>query len=130
MTISVKHLEWLEGRSISVEAATNMGLYSARRETTGVEPDEDGRILVFPYLENGVEVNAKYRAPGKRFWQKQGGKKVLWNRDILQDPSLLDGSHPLVITEGEMDALAVITAGYPFVVSVPDGAPPARDAQG
>jgi twinkle protein len=130
MTISVKHLEWLEGRNINVEVATSMALYSAKRGTTGVEPDENGSILVYPYLENGVEVNAKYRAPGKRFWQKQGGKKVLWNRDILQDPSLLDGSHPLVITEGEMDALAVITAGYPFVVSVPDGAPPARDAQG
>jgi len=130
MTISVKHLEWLEGRNISVEAATSMAIYSAKRGPTGVEPDGNGSILVFPYLENGVEVNAKYRAPGKRFWQKQGGKKVLWNRDILQDPSLLDGSHPLVITEGEMDALAVISAGYPFVVSVPDGAPPARDALG
>lgn len=130
MTISGKHLEWLESRSISVEAATNMQLYSARRGTTGVEPHAGGSILVFPYLEGGVEVNAKYRAPGKRFWQKQGGKKVLWNRDILEDPSVLDGTHPLVITEGEMDALAVITAGYPFVVSVPDGAPPARDAQG
>lgn len=130
MTISVKHLEWLESRSISVEAATNMGLYSAKRGTTGVEPDENGSILVYPYFENGVEVNAKYRAPGKRFWQMQGGKKVFWNRDILQDPSVLDGTHPLVITEGEMDALAVISAGYPFVVSVPDGAPPARNAQG
>lgn len=107
-----------------------MGLYSGKRGPTGVEHDVNGNILVFPYLENGVEVNAKYRAPGKRFWQRAGGKKVLWNRDILEDPSLHDGSHPLIITEGEMDALAVITAGYPFVVSVPDGAPPARDSQG
>jgi twinkle protein len=130
MTISGKHLEWLEARGISVEVATSTGLYSGRRGTTGVEPDANGTILVFPYLENGVEVNAKYRAPGKRFWQKQGGKKLFWNRDVLQDPSVLDGTHPLVITEGEMDALAIMTAGYPFVVSVPDGAPPARDAQG
>ena len=130
MTISVNHLEWLESRHISVEAAINMGIYSGKRGSTGVEPDVNGSILVFPYLENGEEKNAKYRAPGKRFWQKQGGKKLLWNRDILNDPSLQDGTHSLVITEGEMDALAVITAGYPFVVSVPDGAPPARDSQG
>lgn len=130
MTLSQAHLEWLDGRKISVEVATSMQLYSAKRGSTGVEPDPDGRILVFPYLENGEELNAKYRGPQKRFWQKQGGKKLLFNRDILADPSLHDGSHPLVITEGEMDALAVITAGYPFVVSVPDGAPPARDAQG
>lgn len=130
MSLSQKHLEWLESRSINVEAATSMGLYSGRRGTTGVEPDDAGNILVYPYLEHGVEVNAKYRAPGKRFWQKAGGKKVLWNRDILEDPSLHDGTHALVITEGEMDALSVISAGYPFVVSVPDGAPPARDADG
>lgn len=130
MTISAKHLEWLESRHISVELATSMGIYSGKRGSTGVEADPDGSILVFPYLEGGEEKNAKYRAPGKRFWQKAGGKKLLWNRDVLDDPSLQDGTHSLVITEGEMDALAVISAGYPFVVSVPDGAPPARDAQG
>ncbi len=107
-----------------------MGIYSGKRGATGVDIDPEGSILVFPYLENGEEKNAKYRAPGKRFWQKQGGKKLLWNRDILEDPSLHDGTHALVITEGEIDALSVISVGYPFVVSVPDGAPPARDAQG
>ena len=137
MTLSTKHLEWLEVRGISVEVATAMQLYSGKRVYTGDEdntsvvvPDENGKVLVYPYTENGVEVNAKYRGPGKRFWQKAGGKKVLWNRDILEDPSLQDGTHPLVITEGENDALALMTAGYPFVVSVPDGAPPARDAKG
>ena len=130
MMISARHLEWLESRHISVELATSMGIYSGKRGSTGVEADPDGSILVFPYLEGGEEKNAKYRAPGKRFWQKAGGKKLLWNRDVLDDPSLQDGTHSLVITEGEMDALAVISAGYPFVVSVPDGAPPARDAQG
>jgi twinkle protein len=130
MALSPKHLDWLEGRKISVEVATGTGCYSAKRGPNGVEPDPEGSILVFPYLEDGEEKNAKYRGPQKRFWQKQGGKKLLYNRDILADPGLHDGSHPLVITEGEADCLALITAGYPFVVSVPDGAPPARDAQG
>lgn len=130
MTLSTKHLDWLDARHILPEVAIRMRLYSGRRGSTGVEPDPDGTILVYPYLENGVEQNAKYRGPGKRFWQKRDGKKLFWNRDILDDPSLHDGTHPLVITEGENDALALIVAGYPFVVSVPDGAPPARDAQG
>lgn len=129
-TLSAKHMEWLEDRGLSVEIATSMGLYSGRRGSTGVEPASDGSILVYPYLENGEEANAKFRGPQKRFWQKAGGKKLFWNRDILSDPSLQDGSHPLVITEGENDALAVATAGFLFVVSVPDGAPPARDASG
>lgn len=135
MALSAKHMDFLEGRSISLEVATNMGLYSGKRVSIGadeyeVQPDPSGTILVYPYTENGVEKNAKYRAPGKRFWQKKDGKKLLWNRDVLADPSLRDGSHPLIITEGENDALAVMTAGYPFVVSVPDGAPPARDHLG
>ena len=41
MTISAKHLEWLEGRHISVEAATSMGIYSGRRGSTGVEADPE-----------------------------------------------------------------------------------------
>ena len=53
MSLSQAHLEWLDGRKISVEVAINMGCYSAKRGSTGVEPDPDGRILVFPYLENG-----------------------------------------------------------------------------
>lgn len=132
--LSTKHEEWLEQRGLSVEIAVNAGIYSAKRVTIGDESeivaDPHGPILVYPYTEHGVELNAKYRAPGKRFWQKAGGKKLFWNRDILEDPSLQDGTHPLVITEGENDALAVMTAGYPFVVSVPDGAPPARDHLG
>lgn len=108
-----------------------MGLYSARRGENGsCIPSGDGDILVFPFLKDGVEVGAKYRGPNKVFWQKKDGRKQFWNADILSDPALADGTHALVITEGEMDALAVATSGYPFVVSVPDGAPPARNADG
>jgi twinkle protein len=46
---------------------------------------------------------------------------------VLDDPSLRDGRAALVITEGDIDCLSVIEAGHPFVVSVPDGASPARD---
>jgi twinkle protein len=43
---------------------------------------------------------------------------------VLDDPALEHGTHPLIITEGEPDALAAICCGYPLAVSVPDGAPP------
>jgi twinkle protein len=49
---------------------------------------------------------------------------------VLDDPSLQDDRAALVIVEGEMDCLSVLEAGYPFVVSVPDGALPARNANG
>ncbi len=43
---------------------------------------------------------------------------------MLDDPALHEGRAALVITEGECDALTAIDCGYPFAVSVPDGAPP------
>ena len=128
--ISQKHTEWLEQRGIGPETQTATGLYSGRHQQDGenfkVVPDHAGTVLVFPYFRHCVEVNDKYRGPQKKFYQRRDGQKVFWNADVLDDPSLHDGRHALVITEGEMDALAVIQSGYPFVVSVPDGAPPPR----
>lgn len=108
-----------------------MGLYSGRREPDGrVVADPEGKVLVYPYMEGGVTVNEKFRAPGKRFWQRKDGKKIFYNREAMTDPLVLDGTYPLVIVEGENDALAVMTADYPYVMSVPDGAPPARTPDG
>lgn len=129
--LGLKHAEWLEKRGISPTVAERMGLYTVRPESSGqYTPDPDGKILAMPFIRGGEEVGCKYRGPQKKFWQRSGGRKQFWNADILDDPALHDGSQSLVIVEGEMDALAVATAGHPWVVSVPDGAPPARDGEG
>lgn len=141
--INPKHLAWLESRAIDPEVVARMGIYSGRRQQVGAEPDAAaevvpdpaGPVLCFPYIENEKDVNVKYRGPSrpdgsKVFWQRAGGKKTFYNADILSDPSLREGGCPLVIVEGEPDLLAVLTARYPFVVSVPDGAPAARDQHG
>src|SRR5262249_9416209 len=47
----------------------------------------------------------------------------------LKDGALLAGPQPLIITEGEVDALTAIDCSFPFTVSVPDGAPPPRQDQ-
>jgi twinkle protein len=139
MMLNPKAEAWLEARAIDLEIASRMGIYSGRREQVGDEanviPDPAGDILVFPYLEAGADVAAKYRgrprADGSKvFWQRAGGRKTFYNADILDDPALIDGSAALVIAEGEPDCLAVLTAGYPFAVSVPDGAPADKDANG
>lgn len=131
MTVSEKALAWFDSRGIDCETVTRCGIYTGRRAPDGeVTPDRSGDILVFPFLENGKEVGAKYRAAGKRFWQRQGGRKTFWGSGVLEDPAVAAGGASLVIVEGEIDALSVMQAGYPFVVSVPDGAPPARDGEG
>lgn len=130
MTISKLHMDFLESREV-LSAAMAMGIYSGRRGPDGqVIADENGDTMIFPFIRGGVEIGAKYRGRGKRFWQKPNCRKAFFNGDILDDPSLIDGSNALVIVEGEIDALSFIAAGYPFVVSVPDGAPPARDKDG
>ena len=73
--------------------------------------------IAFPYYFNGDLVNVKYRALSeKSFAQTKDGGQVFWGIDDVTD------SDTLYIVEGEMDKLAMETAGYTDVVSVPGGA--------
>jgi len=117
----------IEGRGLDPEIAVRLGLYTGRADNGEVIPDPKGNIVVFPYTEHGVTVAEKYRAAGKRFWQKAGGRRTFYNSDVMDDPALENGSAALVITEGEPDAIAALSCGFPFSVSVPDGAPPATE---
>lgn len=117
----------IEGRGLDPETAVKLGLFTGRSESGEVVPDVNGNVIVFPYYHQGVVVAEKYRAAGKRFWQKQGGKKAFYNADILEDPALESGAAALTVCEGELDCLAALSCGFPFTVSVPDGAPPAAD---
>ena len=83
---------------------------------------ESGGNIVFPYIENGQVVLVKFRKPekyrgnGMKAWREAGGKDILWGMELC------DPSKPLVITEGEFDALALDEGGVENVVSVPSGA--------
>lgn len=125
------HQRWFEKRGISVETAAKYEVYTGRfdGDAEAVAPDDGGNILVFPFVENGRVVGEKYRAPNKKFWQRAGGKRTFWNSDALDDPALAAGRMPLVITEGEIDALTAIDCGFPLTVSVPDGAPAVADGE-
>jgi twinkle protein len=95
----------------------------------GVEDSpKPGFDIRLPYVERGKTVKWKYRtlAGEKRFLQEAGGRKCFWNVDVLTDPSL--APEPLIITEGELDAIIAIQSGFARTVSVPDGAP--AEAQG
>jgi len=80
----------------------------------------DGAIAM-PYYENGEVVLVKYRPAYKatdyktKSWMSVGGKPVLWGMELC------DTKYPLVITEGEMDALALDECGVMNVLSVPVG---------
>ena len=83
---------------------------------------ENGRF-VFEYKDHDAVTFRKIRTPDKRFWvEPKGAPLHLWNIDSLRGLGSRPRS-PLVITEGEMDTIAVYqTCRDVFVVSVPNGA--------
>jgi len=119
----------IEARCISVETAVKYGIYTGRSDRGEVIADAAGNVLAFPFERRGAVVGEKYRAQPKKFWQRAGGQRTFWNADALDDPGLESGYLPLIITEGEFDALTAIDCGFPLSVSVPDGAPPVRDGE-
>lgn len=106
---------WLQDRGIDVELAVRLGFDS-------FEPGSGGEELVIPYLVDEAVANRKYRRlDGKAFRQDKGAVRCFWNVDVLADSTL--ASEPVIVTEGELDAVCAIQAGFPRAVSVPDGAP-------
>lgn len=74
--------------------------------------------IKFPYFQNNMVFNIKYRTATKDFRQQKGGKKILFRLDKITKSAKKE----LVITEGEMDTLSCLVAGYE-ATSIPDGAP-------
>ena len=76
----------------------------------------------FPFVVGHNVVNVQYKLADmqqKQFFFEQGGMMVPWNADSMECG---DGHGALYITEGMMDALALMECGVEHVVSVPNGA--------
>ena len=73
--------------------------------------------IQFPFYKDGEVVNIKSRTMEKGFKQEKNAEKCFYRFDAMQ------GMETIIITEGEMDALALVESGFRNVVSVPDGAP-------
>lgn len=110
--IHPRHLEWIEARGIDPALIEKFGICTKH--------EGGANWLAIPYVERGRTVNHKYRlASEKRHKMDEGAPLILWNHDVLLEQS----DQPVIITEGEWDALAAITAGFKRCVSVPNGAP-------
>lgn len=84
---------------------------------TGMGVRTKGDDMAFPYLKDGARYADKFRSIGKRFWSTGGVSRGLYNADALRKFP----EQPVVITEGEIDCLTVIQAGFLRAVSLPDG---------
>jgi len=106
-------------------------------ETRGIDPVTADRYgvregelqngapaLAIAYRRGGEVYGNKVRpldpGDGPRFFFKpKGAPRDLWNVDCLKDETLYDA--PVILTEGELDALSCVEAGFPRSVSIPDG---------
>lgn len=108
MTDPIKYLT--EDRNLDAALLAHMGVKA-------VNHDQLGPAVAFPYRKDGKPYAGKFRAVEKKDWRSTHGvTRGLFNEDCLRD-----GTGPVVITEGEMDALSVMQAGYTRAVSLPDG---------
>lgn len=96
--------EWFLSRGIAIEAVK-------RRKITS-----DAGVIRFPYYRDGELVNVKFRRHPKEFSMVADCELIFWGLDDCQT------AEQVTIVEGEMDALALETAGLTNVLSVPNGA--------
>lgn len=110
----IMEIEWAESRGLDIEKAAQNGLTC-----------KNG-MIGFRFVYGDQMRFTKWRKPDKSKWmiEPQGAAMCLFNADCLTDYQLTpdNAKTPLIITEGELDALSVMQAGYQFVVSVPTGA--------
>lgn len=109
---------------LTEEAITYMATRHISEETLNrfhVSCDASGN-LVFPLYRDGVLISVKYRKPkkhtkadGPKEWQNKNAEQILFGMDAVSF------NKPLIITEGEIDALSLYEAGVHNVVSVPCG---------
>lgn len=76
---------------------------------------------MFPFYRDNALIYVKYRAPHKpkpgelKEWQAANTRPILFGMDMCSF------AQPLIITEGQVDALSLYEAGIRNVVSVPSG---------
>ena len=112
--ISGETLKWLESRGISKHTAETAGIFSTNHYINA--EGKEVPCIAFPYIVDKKERGAKIRAITSKGFSCTNALRSFFNID-----NIIEGE-PLVVVEGEMDALALIEAGIDSVVSVPNGA--------
>jgi len=109
-----KAVEWFKARGISPASLRDLNV------TTGEEympqTGQKENTIQFNYIMGDELINVKYRDGRKNFKLYKGAEKIFYNINSIV------GYDWCVITEGEMDALALHEAGIKNVISVPNGA--------
>lgn len=82
----------------------------------GVDTTYKHARITFPYFYNGELVNIKYRTKNKEFAQIPNARKPFFNIDNINPEK------PVLLCEGEIDAMSYWQYGFTNVLSIPSGA--------
>ena len=105
---------WFGTRGISKQSLKDLQVTEGKEFMPQTGKQEN--TIQFNYFMGDQLINVKYRDGRKNFKLYKGAEKVFYNINSIV------GFKDCVITEGEMDVLALHEAGVTNVVSVPNGA--------
>jgi twinkle protein len=109
-----KATEWFKARGISQKTLTDLRVGEGPEYMPQTGKQEN--TIQFNYIIGDQLINVKYRDGRKNFKLYKGAEKVFYNINSIV------GYDNCIITEGEMDVLALHEAGITNVISVPNGA--------
>ena len=114
LCVKDKVTEWFEGRGISQGTLDDLKVGQGPEYMPQTGKKEN--TIQFNYIIGDQLINIKYRDGRKNFKLYKGAEKVFYNINSII------GHKDCIITEGEMDVLALHEAGVTNCVSVPNGA--------
>jgi len=109
-----KATEWFESRGISQRTLDDLKVGQGPEWMPQTGKTEN--TIQFNYIMGDQLINIKYRDGRKNFKLYKGAEKVFYNINSIV------GYDTCIITEGEMDVLALHEAGIKNAISVPNGA--------
>ena len=114
LAVKDKVTEWFKDRGISQGTLDDLKVGQGPEYMPQTGKKEN--TIQFNYIIGDQLINVKYRDGRKNFKLYKGAEKVFYNINSIV------GFKDCVITEGEMDVLALHEAGVTNCVSVPNGA--------
>ena len=112
--ITSRVFKWFQSRGISQKTLDDLNVTEGKEYMPQTGKAEN--TIQFNYIMGDELINIKYRDGRKNFKLYKGAEKVFYNINSTI------GYDSCIITEGEMDVLALHEAGVTNVISVPNGA--------
>jgi len=109
-----KVYEWFKTRGISQKTLDDLNVTEGKEFMPQTGKSEN--TIQFNYIMGDELINVKYRDGRKNFKLYKGAEKIFYNINSIV------GYDDCVITEGEIDVLALHEAGIKNAISVPNGA--------